>query len=90
MLVEDVAKVFRSFFPLISEELAFGLEVAQLKYQVNGDRHRAYCRNSNQLRTAQLEKEVTVCAGKTRESIQIIDFTDGQNGQAMMAGRHAA
>ena len=42
MLVEDVAKVLCSFFPFIGEELAFGLEVAQLKYQVSGDRHRAY------------------------------------------------
>ena len=80
MLVENVVKVFRGFVPLISEELALGLEIAQLKYQMRGDRHRAYCCDSCQFWGAQFEKEVTICAGKTRYAVQIIDFTGGQNG----------
>ncbi len=66
MLAEDMAKVFGGIFSLIGEELALGLEVAQLKYQVNGDRHRAYCRDNLQLGSAQLEEEITVGAGETR------------------------
>lgn len=32
---------------------------------------------------------VTVGVGKARETVQIIDFTGGQNGLAMIAGGHA-
>ena len=71
---EVLAKVLSGFFPRIGEDLAFGLEVAQLKYQVNCDRHRAYCRHSCPLRSAQLEEEIPIRAGETRKSIQIIDF----------------
>jgi hypothetical protein len=66
MLVEGVTEVFCGVFPVINKELPLSLEVAQLQYQVSGDRHRACCRDRSQLRTTPLEEEVTIANREAR------------------------
>ncbi len=89
ILAENVAKVIHSVVLVIGEELAFGLEVAQLKYQVNGADTVRIAATAVRSGPLSWKKRSRSALAKTQESVQIIDFTGGENGQAMMAGVHA-